>query len=101
MNVSESSTYSNLVYNDSQYIYLTKLDLEIMFHADRLEQGQKRVELLIKNAKGKMPHPDFPKNKDMTLYRVFKAFLQGEKEKHLHEEKLQLEKICQFDLQFH
>lgn len=45
--------------------------------AHKLEAGKARVETLISGARRKKPHPDFPKDKSMELFRVLKSVTDG------------------------
>ena len=52
--------------------------MELKFDAANNPEGRKRVDFLIKNSKF-FPHPDFPKQKDLRMYRVLLSMIDGSK----------------------
>ena len=82
--VAESHRYTERTYADKQYGTYTKLDMEIHFHADTNPAGRQRLEFLCKNSPT-MPHPDFPKRKEMRLYKVLNSIMQGVRKTSDHE----------------
>ena len=66
------------MYICKQYWRFTQLDLELKFDAVNNPEGRKRVDFLIKNSKF-FPHPDFPKQKELRMYRVLLSMIDGSK----------------------
>jgi uncharacterized protein YjbK len=63
-------------FDETNYESVTKLDLELRYKAHKYDSGRARVDLLLKDAKSK-PHPDYPSNAEMRLYRVLKDMTDG------------------------
>mgnify|MGYP001307863007 CR=1 FL=1 len=76
MTFDEKHVLSSERYMDKQYERLTQLDLEIRYDAATNPAGKAHVEFLMKNSKS-FPHPDFPNNKSMRQYKVFKHLTDG------------------------
>ena len=52
--------------------------MELKFDAANNPDGRQRVDFLIKNSKS-FPHPDFPKQKKLRMYRVLLSMIDGSK----------------------
>eukprot|EP00973_Karenia_brevis_P004687 643457-Karenia_brevis.AAC.1 len=50
-----------------------------MFKAHKLQAGRERVDFLMQNSK-KVPHPQYPRNKEMMMYKVLKSMLVGSRQ---------------------
>jgi hypothetical protein len=64
-------------YNDQQFGWFSEMDLMIKFHGWEYPDGAAHVKKLISAAKASKRHPDFPKDKDMKLYKILNAMVTG------------------------
>lgn len=65
-------------YEEQQYGWFTKMDLMVKFQGFQHEEGRAYVEKVISGARTR-PHPQWPKDPEMKLYRVLHSLVVGQR----------------------
>jgi len=71
----EKQSSAKQTFNGGEYVWATKMDAQNMYA--NVEGGKEYAEKLIANARQSKPHPDFPKDKTMRMYRILAKLSDG------------------------
>jgi len=75
----EKQSSAKETFNGGEYVWATRMDAQNMYA--NVEGGKEYAEKLIANARQSKPHPDFPKDKTMRMYRILAKLSDGFKNK--------------------
>jgi len=71
----EKQSSAKQTFNGGEYIWATRMDAQNMYA--NVEGGKEYAEKLVCNARQSKPHPDFPKDKTMRMYRILAKLSDG------------------------
>ena len=73
----ETKETDETTYNDKLYGWFTKMDLDMKYHSWEYPSGAAYVQQLIAGAKASQTHPDFPRDKEMKMYKLLNSMVTG------------------------
>ena len=77
MTYEEKHVVESIQWQTTEYVWLTKIELYIMYKAYAFEEGKVYADKLIAASKKPKKHPQFPKDPGMFMYRVLKSLVEG------------------------
>lgn len=83
MKVLQRHEMSKDSYQHAEMMWATRLQVELQYKAHKSEANKAYVDKMLRKAQQK-PHPEFPKDKQMMLYRVMNFMVEGTKNNDHH-----------------
>jgi hypothetical protein len=91
MKIVERNVHGQDQYLDTQFAWVTRVDLMVHFRGFENPEGKAHVDKLIAGAKKSKFHPLFPKDTDMKLHRVLGSLVDGVRASSRHERGYEIE----------